>query len=167
MDRHFEIRKLVYTALLTAIIEAAKWALNAIANVELVSLLTMIFTIYFGWQITLCSLLLFALIECLWWGVSIWTVTYFYVWPLLILVTWLFRDKMDRYTAALISGFFGLSFGALCSLTTLVMSGPEAAFAWWIAGIPYDVVHGISNCIIAFILYEPLIRALKRMNIRL
>lgn len=164
---HFEIRKLVYIAVMTAILEAAKWALNAVANVELITLLTMVFTVYFGWQISLPVLLLFAAVECLWWGVSIWTVTYFYVWPLLILITWLFRKNMDHTKAAAISGFFGLGFGALCTLTTLVISGMHAAIAWWIAGIPYDLVHCISNLLIAFVLFDPLCNALKQLNIRL
>ena len=33
-------------------------------------------------------------------------------------------------------------------------------FTWWIAGIPFDLVHGISNLILALILFQPLRRIL-------
>ncbi|MBQ6223055.1 MAG: hypothetical protein IJJ44_10630 [Solobacterium sp.] len=165
MKTHSYVRKIVYIAVITAILEAAKFALNAIANVELISLLTIVFTVYFGWQITLPALLIFAVIESLWWGISIWTVTYFYVWPVLILLTVLLRKQMSRFTASCLSSLFGFGFGLLCAFTTLLISGMNAAVAWWIAGIPYDLVHGVSNLVIAFVLYDPLIKALRKLNI--
>ena len=33
-------------------------------------------------------------------------------------------------------------------------------FAWWIAGIPFDLVHGISNLIIGLVLFRPAKRIL-------
>ncbi len=167
MKTHSYVRRIVYIAVITAILEAAKFALNAVANVELVSLLTIVFTVYFGWQISLPSLLIFAVIESLWWGINIWSVTYFYVWPVLILLTELLRNQMSRFTASCLSSLFGFGFGLLCAFTTLVISGVNAAVAWWIAGIPYDLVHGVSNLVIAFILYEPLIKVLEKLNIRI
>ncbi len=165
MNIHSRVRRLVFIAVIIAVLEAAKWALNAVANVELISVLTIVFTMYFGWKISLPALLLFALIESLWWGLSIWTVTYFYVWPLLILVTWLFRKQMNRVTAACLSSLYGFAFGFLCALTTLVIGGPSAAFAWWVAGIPYDLVHGVANFLIAFILFDPLMNVLQKLRI--
>jgi energy-coupling factor transport system substrate-specific component len=162
-----QIRKLVYIAVLTALAEAAKWSLNAVANVELVSLLFMVYTVCFGIQTALPVVLLFAGIESLWWGISIWTIPYFYVWPVLVWVTWHLRRDIDRWKAAVISGCFGYVFGALCAVTTLVISGPAAAFAWWVAGIPYDLVHGTANALIAFILFEPLVRTIRKMKIQI
>ena len=50
---------------------------------------------------------------------------------------------------ALLSAAFGLTFGAFCSIVTLIAAGWKAAFSWWIAGIPYDLVHGVfsSHCL--------------------
>lgn len=165
MELHSGIRKIVFIAVITAVLEVAKFSLNAIANVELISLLTIVLTLYFGWKVTLPSLLLFAGIESIWWGISIWTVTYFYVWPVLILVTWLLRKQMNRVTAACLSSFYGFAFGLLCSLTTLIIAGLNAAFAWWIAGIPYDLVHGISNFIIAWFLFDPLMNMFEKLHL--
>ena len=162
-EYHSLIRRLVWIAAMTAVMEAAKWALNAFANVELISLLTIIYTVWFGWRTALTAVLLFAGIECLWWGISVWTITYFYVWPLLVLLSAALAKGMDKWKAAVLSCLFGYAFGALCALVTLVLHGPAAAIAWWAAGIPYDLIHGTANLIIAFVLYDPLMNALRHI----
>lgn len=158
------IRQIVLIAAMTAILEVAKFALNAIANVELITLLVMLFTRKFGWKLSLASVLLFACIESMWWGVSIWTATYFYVWPILVLISALTANIESPLLNAVIAGVYGLLFGALCSLLTLVTAGPNAAIAWWIAGIPYDLVHGVANFVICLVLYKPLFTALSHLN---
>ena len=159
------IRQIVLIAAMTAILEVSKFALNAIANVELITLLVILFTRRFGWRLTLASVLLFAGLESLWWGISIWTATYFYVWPVLVLISALTAKTESPLMNAVIAGVYGLLFGALCALLTLVTAGPNAAFAWWIAGIPYDLVHGLSNFVICLVLYRPLAEALRHFRL--
>ena len=36
------------------------------------------------------------------------------------------------------------------------------AFSWWVSGIPYDVIHCVSNTVLVFALFLPLRRALER-----
>ena len=157
------IRRIVLIAFLTAILETAKFALNAIANVELITLLIIIFTRRFGVRMMLAVCMIFTVLECLWWGISIWTVTYFYVWPILVLISALTSNVDSPVLNAVIAGVFGLLFGVLCALLTLITAGWKAAAAWWIAGIPYDLVHGIANAIIVLVLYKPLYTALGHL----
>ena len=161
------IRRIVLIAFLTAILETAKFALNAIANVELITLLIIIFTRRFVVRMMLAVCMIFTVLECLWWGISIWTVTYFYVWPILVLLVYVFRKMTAALSWAILSGTYGLVFGLLCSFTTLVVAGFSAAVSWWIAGIPYDLVHCVSNFIICLLLFRPLTAALDRMQIPL
>ena len=35
-------------------------------------------------------------------------------------------------------------------------SGLRAAFAWWVAGIPFDLIHCVSNAVLTFTLLLPL-----------
>jgi energy-coupling factor transport system substrate-specific component len=154
---------LVQIAAMTAVLEAGKFLLNAIANVEVITVLLMVFTVHFGRRKTLCAALLFAGIECLWWGVSVWTVTYFYVWPILVFVTSLIQRKEDTLAYVITAGAFGFLFGMLCALVTLVTAGWQAATAWWAAGIPYDLVHGFSNIVTTLVLFRPLLRALEKI----
>ena len=57
---------------------------------------------------------------------------------------------------AMISGIFGLLFGFLCAIPYLFVSGLAGAFAYWIAGIPFDLIHGIGNFVIMLVLYYPI-----------
>ena len=159
------IRRLVLIALLTALLETAKFALNAIANVELITLLVIVLTRKYGGRLMMAVVLLFTLLETLWWGLSIWTATYFYVWPILVLLAALFRKQDTVLFWSILAAFYGLFFGVLCSLTTLVIGGWQAAVAWWIAGIPYDLVHCAANFILCFLLYRPLTGALEHINL--
>ncbi len=151
---------MVRIALMTALLEAVKFALNALPNVELVTLCTILFTRKFGWRESLPAVLLFALIESMWWGISIWTATYFYTWPFLVLLSAWTAKEDSLLMTSILSGVFGLLFGFLCALTTLVTAGFHAAAAWWIAGIPYDLIHGAANFVLCLLLYQPLSRAL-------
>ena len=57
----------------------------------------------------------FILIEGLMFGFSIWWVMYLYVWPILVLLTYIFRKMKSAVSFSILSGVFGLMFGFLCS----------------------------------------------------
>ena len=42
------------------------------------------------------------------------------------------------------------------------IGGWQMAFSWWVSGIPYDVIHCVSNTVLVFVLFPPLRRALER-----
>lgn len=57
---------------------------------------------------------------------------------------------------ATISGAFGLLFGMLCAIPYLIMGGPVMAIAYWVSGIPFDLVHSAGNFILCLMLWKPL-----------
>ena len=176
-----QIRDLAILGLMTALLEAAKRSLDFLPNIELVTFLLIMFTIHFGLK-TLAAALAFVIIECFYWGLGIWSISYLYVWPLLVFMTHLMSrvfpvsnkpapgvkaslpDKLIIVLPyALLSGLFGLFFGALCAVTTLVISGPAAAFGWWLSGVPFDLVHGAGNFILCLLLFLPINRVLNKL----
>lgn len=175
MKNTSKAKEIAEVGLMIAVIEAAKLAMANLPNIELTSFLIVMFTLYFGKR-TLFAIPAFILIEVMIFGFDImWVLAYCYVWPLLCLVTLLFRSKpKSSFAPALLSGFFGLFFGFLCSFPYLFITtgtNPTAslssAIAWWIAGIPFDIIHGVSNFIIMLVLYVPVSRVLDRaMEIR-
>ncbi|MBP3852427.1 MAG: hypothetical protein J6D36_07775 [Erysipelotrichaceae bacterium] len=36
-------------------------------------------------------------------------------------------------------------------------------FTWWIAGIPYDIAHGIANFLIMILLYKPVYHVMEKV----
>lgn len=156
------VRDIAITGMMIATIEVAKNALAFIPNVELVSLLVILFTLYFGKKI-LFVIPAFILLEGCIYGFGLWWIMYLYVWPLLALITYIMRKQDSVWGWAIISGSFGLAFGALCSIPYIVLSGPKAAFAWWISGIPFDILHCVSNFVLCLVLFNPLSKVMRKM----
>lgn len=156
------VRDIAITGMMIATIEVAKNALAFIPNVELVSLLVILFTLYFGKKI-LFVIPAFILLEGCIYGFGLWWIMYLYVWPLLALITYIMRKQDSVWVWAIISGSFGLAFGALCSIPYIVLSGPKAAFAWWVSGIPFDILHCVSNFVLCLVLFKPLSKVMRKM----
>jgi energy-coupling factor transport system substrate-specific component len=113
----------------------------------------------------------FTLIEGVIFGFNLWWISYLYVWPLLVLITRIFRKNDTALTWAVISGVFGLFFGALCAIPYAFMgtdltSGLNIAFSWWVAGIPWDIAHCIGNFVLTLLLYKPLSKIMLKVQQR-
>ena len=80
------VRKMTRIALLSAILYIAKVVLEFIPNVELISFLTIIYTLVFGTE-ALLIVTVFNMFELVQWGFGVWWISYLYVWPLLVLAT--------------------------------------------------------------------------------
>lgn len=145
-----------------ALIEVCKAAMMGLPNIELTSFWIIMFTLFFGRKI-LFVIPAFILIEGCMFGFGIWWVMYLYAWPLLALFTWILRKQEHVLFWAVLSGFYGLLFGALCSIPYVVngsfnggiKSGLYAGFTWWVAGIPYDLLHCAGNFLLMMVLYYP------------
>ncbi|MCD8130479.1 MAG: hypothetical protein LUE16_04260 [Lachnospiraceae bacterium] len=157
------VKDIALIGMMTATIEVVKDALAFLLNVELVTLLIVLYTLFFGKRI-LFAIPVFVLLQGMLHGFGLWWIMYLYVWPLLAVLTSLFRRQTSLLFWSVFCGLFGLFFGALCSLPYLVLSGPAAAFAWWVAGIPFDILHCVSNAVLCLALFRPLRLALSKLK---
>lgn len=157
--RRLGIRGLTALALLGALMFVAKTALAALPNIEPVSLLVIVYTVVLGRK-ALFPIYIFVAMDMLIWGVSIWTIAYLYVWTALALLAWCFRSMQSSLGWAVLSGGFGLCFGLLCTIINLFIGGWELAVTWWLAGIPFDVLHCAGNFAMALALFKPCKRVL-------
>lgn len=160
------IQDLALLGLLTATLTVGKAALAFIPNVEVVSLLIIVYSLVFGPKV-LFSVFAFVLLEIFQYGLGIWTVMYLYIWPLLSLLTLLFRNIVHPLFWSIFSGLFGFLFGALCTIPYLFIGGPAMMLTWWLSGLPWDITHGLSNfflCLILFIPLRALLKKLKRLS---
>ncbi len=151
--------KMAADGLFAAVLFALQVSMLHLPNIELVSLMVILYTLVLGKRV-LNILITFTILEGVFHGFGIWWVSYLYIWPILAGLTALLRqfDAPD-WGYGILSCLFGLSFGFLCSLP-YIAGGRGAMFAWWIAGIPFDLVHGISNLIIGLVLFRPAKRIL-------
>jgi energy-coupling factor transport system substrate-specific component len=130
-------KEIAVMGLMIAVLEASVHAMAAIPNVEPVTLLLMLYTLFLGKKVVYV-LVAYLLLEGGFYGFGLWWIAYLYIWPLLTFLTYLLRRQRS------------------------------SAFAWWVAGIPFDLIHCVANFLLCLILFPPLRycmgRALKFME---
>ena len=155
-------RSLVIMAMLTAILFAGQVCMAAFPNIEIVTLLVILYTQVYRKRVFFI-IYAFALLEGVFYGFGIWWFPQLYIWAVLMLFARLMRQNRSVLLWALLSGLFGLCYGALYAASYAVMNGGIAAgVAWWVTGIPFDLLHGAGNFVVALLLYKPLRYCLQR-----
>lgn len=163
------IEDIALIGVMVAVIEVCKAALGFLPNIELTSFWIILFTLFFRWRI-LFAVPAFILLEGIIYGFGLWWVMYLYAWPLLAWMAWLFRKQESVWFWSILSSVFGLMFGFLCAIPYVVIGmaeggwqgGLHAGFVWWVAGIPWDIAHGLGNFALMMVLYHPVRRAMER-----
>ena len=149
------VRELAELALICALMVAGKEALRLLPNIHPITLLILLCVRIYGWR-TLYPTMAFVVLEIALYGAGLWNIMYLYVWPLLIFAALPFRRSQSRIFWTVLAALHGLLFGALCAIPYFFIGGLPMAVAWWVSGIPYDVIHGVSNMALTFVLLPPL-----------
>ena len=137
-------------------------ALSPLPNINLNAIFIILTTVYFGWK-ALYTVGVYVMLEGLIYGFSIWWISYLYVWPLLVVIVMMARKNQSSLIWAVIAGVYGLLFGPLMYLGYFAVLGGWNGFpAMWIAGIPYDLIHAVSNFLTVLFLYRPLSKVMDR-----
>ena len=86
------IKDITLIGMMVAVIEVCQVALAWAPNIELTTFWLIMFTLFFGKEIVFV-VPVFILIEGAMYGVHLWWIMYLYAWPLLVLVTRIFREQ--------------------------------------------------------------------------
>ena len=140
--------------------------MGPLPNIEPVSLLVLLFAAVFGWK-CLYPVYVFVVMEILFYGLGLWNVNYLYIWAVPALAGVALRKMESPLGWAMVSGIYGLAFGALCGIVDLFIGGWAYALAKWASGIPFDVLHCAGNFGIALILFKPLRSVLEKLHNRM
>ncbi len=156
------ILEMVLFGMLAALTFALQVVMGPLPNIEPVSLLVMLFAVTFGWK-CLYPVYIFVVMEILYYGISVWNIYYLYVWTILAVVAILLRKMKEPLGWALVSGVFGLLFGALCGIVDIFIGGVPYAVAKWASGLLFDVTHCVGNFVIAAVLFQPLRKLMNQL----
>ena len=156
------VRDMTLFAVLGAMTFGAKYVMAGLPNIELGSLMVMLFGAVFGRK-ALYPIYIYVAMELLFYGLGTWNIMYLYIWPLLGLLAWLLRRMDQPLGWAVLSGSFGLLFGALCAPVDVAIGGFGYAAAKWVSGIPFDIAHCIGNFVIALVLFMPMRKLMKKL----
>ncbi len=164
-SRH--VLELCVFAMLGALMFCSKIIMEVLPNIHLLGMLTMVITLVFRKK-ALIPLYLYVFINGLYAGFATWWVPYLYVWTVLWGITMLLPRRLPRAVAfvvyPLVNGLFGLAFGTLYAPGQALLFGFswEQTMAWILAGLPWDLLHGLGNLCVG-ILILPLSELLQRL----
>ena len=154
-------------AMLGAFMYASKIVMEALPNIHLLGMLTIVYTIVFRKK-ALIPIYTYVMLNGLFTGFSVWWIPYLYIWTILWAVVMLLPRKMPRWlyyvVYPLLCSLHGLAFGILYAPAQAIMFGMnfDQMIAWIMAGIPFDVIHGVGN-FAAGLLIVPISEMLSRL----
>lgn len=163
-------------ALMAGMLTAFKFALSFIPNVEVVTVLIIVFASAWGLRYALPATLVFCAVEVAIYGGAgypSWIILYFIYWPLLAVVSWACLRKKQRVLVAIIIGVVGsVLFGVMSACTdTLCVIGlipKENLASYWmlyyVRGLWFDIVHVVSSFATVLALYGGLVKISKRIQ---
>ena len=124
------------------------------------------YAVVFGRK-ALYPIYLYVMLEFLFYGLNLWSINYLYIWVVLALGAYLLRKMEHPLGWAILSGTFGLLFGALCGIVDVFIGGFGYAVAKWVSGIPFDISHCIGNFVIALLLFKPMRQLMQKLYTRM
>ena len=152
--------------MLGAIMFCSKILMEALPNVHLLGMFTMLFAIVFRKK-ALIPIYVYALLCGIYAGFDTWWVPHLYIWTILWGITMLLPKKMPKPVSMIVYPavccLHGLLYGVLYAPAQALFFGLsfKSTIAWIVAGFPFDLIHGIGN-LFAGTLVLPLSILLKK-----
>ena len=149
-----------------ALMVASKYIMEILPNIHLLSMFVMLFTIVYRAK-ALIIIYIFALIMGVTAGFNVWWVPYLYIWTILWAATMLIPKNISSKAAMVVypvvCSLHGFLYGVLYSPFQALAFGYtfEQTLVWIASGIPFDVIHGISNFAMGFLVF-PLAEVIKK-----
>ncbi|MBC5995364.1 hypothetical protein EAI30_07160 [Romboutsia ilealis] len=155
-------KDIVLIGLLAALLKSSQAILSFLPNIEIVSLLILIFSIRLGAKKTIYITVVFSTLNIMLWGFSPATIGYFFVWSGYSVVCSICGKFLNKdIKVAIFLGLFGIIFGALFALIYLPM-GYAYVLTYWINGLTFDIIHTVSNFIIGLWAFTPVLNGFDR-----
>ena len=158
-------REIAVFGMLGAVMYASKILMDVFPNIHLLGVFVMAFTIHYGKK-ALYPIYIYVLVLGLFSGFAAWWVPHLYIWTILWGVTMLLpRNLPNRIRPVVymaVCSLHGFLYGVLYAPTQALLFGLDfrGMLAWIAAGLPFDLIHGVSNfCAGALIL--PIVSALQ------
>ena len=151
---------------------ASKQVMEAFPNVHILAMLTVLYTLLFRFK-ALIPVFIFIILEGILCGFNTWWVPYFYLWPILWGMAMLIpRNKSSDVVSiccVAVCSLHGFIYGTLYAPFQALVFGLnfKGMISWIIAGIPYDIIHGVSNFFMGMLVYPiyvPMKKVLKKFE---
>lgn len=155
--------------MLVALCVVSRTSFQFIVNVQPVTAILLIITIYWGVYQGMIVGLLSILITNFYMGMGAWTIAQIATYFLIILLTGMLKRiptfKRSILIQAVYAGITGLLFGLFISAVQAPFLGISAFLPYYLAGVPVDVMHAFGN-VVFYLLLTPVLRKLLTQTIQ-
>ena len=151
--------------MLGAVMFASKMLMEILPNIHLLGMFIVAITVVYRKK-ALYPIYIYVLLNGIFAGFAMWWIPYLYIWTILWAAVMILPKNMPKKVApivyAIVCALHGFGFGVLYAPAQALMCGLnfDATLTWIAAGLPFDIIHGISN-LCCGILIVPLIKLLK------
>ncbi len=166
--KYQQLADMVIFAMLGVIMFISKYITDALPNIHFIGMLTMVYTITYRKK-ALIPIYVFVLLIGIFNGFAVWWIAYLYIWTILWAVTMLLPKNMSKKIAVpvycIVCAIHGLSYGVLYAPVQALQFGLnfKGILTWIGTGLYFDLIHGISNFAMGFLIL-PLSDALKKFH---
>lgn len=163
------LKEVILFGLLGAMMFSSKLIMEVLPNIHLIALFVVTLTVVFR-QKALYPIYVFVFVTGLYAGFAPWWIPYLYIWTVLWGAVMLLPRRMPKWLApivyATVAGCHGFLYGIVYSPAQALIYGWgfEETLAWIVAGLPFDLIHGISNlvCGVMIVPFATLLTRLKK-----
>ena len=161
-------REICIFAMLAALMFVSKKAMEALPNIHLVGMLTIVYTLCYRVK-ALIPIYVYVFLDGLFAGFSPWWIPYLYIWTLLWGAAMLVPRRTPRIVKAvilpLLCALHGLFFGVLYAPVQAILFQLtfEEMLVWIAAGASFDIIHAIGNFCVGLLIL-PMSELLMRLS---
>jgi energy-coupling factor transport system substrate-specific component len=169
------VKNIVLTGFLAAVLTVAKFALSFIPNVEIVTVLILVYATVFGFR-AVYAVLIFCTVEVLLYGLGSWVALYYFYWTALCVISCALLSRPRPVAAVIYAVVMTFLFGILDALINAVFAALggvpsyqlfNIAIGYYARGVEFYVVHLVSNAVVVAALYRPLVSAISKLSLKL
>lgn len=167
--------RVAYVALFAATLTGGKFALSFLPNIEIVTVLILVYGSVFGVWYVLPATIVFCLTETLLYGFGTWVVSYFIYWNTLGVLAAVLLKKQKMWQALILAVCSTLFFGVLTTATdvTIMCLSQNTAkdffnifAAKYVLGVVFYALHLASAVATVTILYKPFCKLLNKIKLK-
>lgn len=155
-------------AILGNIMFLSKLLMEFLPNIHLVGTLIVAYTLVYRAK-ALIPIYVYVFLTGLYGGFSLWWMPYNYIWAILwgmvMLLPRNLNPKIGAILYPIVACLHGLLYGTLYAPAQALMFdlNLEQTLIWISAGFYFDLIHGIGNLVLGFLIY-PLVKLLTRLS---
>lgn len=162
------VRETAVFGMLGALMYVSKIIMEVAPNVHLLGVFTIAITVVYRKK-ALYPIYTYVLLNGMFSGFATWWIPYLYLWTVLWAVTMLLPQNMPKAVKPIVymivNACHGFLFGTLYAPAQALLFGLsfDAMIAWIIAGLPWDLIHGVTNFFCGMLIV-PIVTVLCRME---